>query len=403
MKRYWKLISIVLITVLVIGTFYIQTGIAKSELPEFDIKTISGNEAELDRIALLGHYGSGGLIDYLEITESGTEYASGDSFLRQLSGNYTSSEVKRLQKNYRNFMRGKNNGMGTFFENESIVAYAKLGMDSMSVSNYQPHSIDISILNKETKKETSFDISIVDDNYQSMYIYAVYVDEEMKILTNNSYYDSQAGKERTEVHVYSIDISAEKLVNDDVILNTEDASPKTIAGIHIPGNLDETDTTNYLLKREIHKEVSDERESYYELTDAELFLYDIGTNELEPINLSNDYLMNAYPIFINDAFIYFLQEDEGELKIVIYNVATKEVERNQTFNFSNNDPLYDSFYKIKDEKLYIINTYYKFAASGSIFIADINTGETLFEGTIEMDNSDQQRMSDLYIYDIEFR
>ena len=56
MKRYWKIISICFVTLIVIGTFYIQSSFATSEHLKIEFEKVNGNEDELKNIMLYGDY-----------------------------------------------------------------------------------------------------------------------------------------------------------------------------------------------------------------------------------------------------------------------------------------------------------------------------------------------------------
>ena len=56
MKRYWKIISICLVTLMVIGTFYIQSSFATNEHVKIEFEKVNGNEDEVKNVMLYGDY-----------------------------------------------------------------------------------------------------------------------------------------------------------------------------------------------------------------------------------------------------------------------------------------------------------------------------------------------------------
>ena len=56
MKRYWKIISICFVTLIVIGTFYIQSSFATNEHVKIEFEKVNGNEDEVKNLMLYGDY-----------------------------------------------------------------------------------------------------------------------------------------------------------------------------------------------------------------------------------------------------------------------------------------------------------------------------------------------------------
>src|SRR5690625_1575955 len=112
MKKYWILIVISVVMIASIGTFYIQSVFATNDKPAFVLEKISGDEKEVDSLLIGGSYY--GELTYIgedfEIDLEGTRYLDDSSFFERVEGMYGSSQIKQLQKDYRNFMRGKYHG-----------------------------------------------------------------------------------------------------------------------------------------------------------------------------------------------------------------------------------------------------------------------------------------------------
>src|SRR5699024_8212504 len=97
MKRYWKLTTLTIFIVAVIGALYIQTSLATSRFPEFVIKHQSGDKAEVKPLKLIGNYEANEM-DYIytEISDQGTSYQNhNSSYLYFLQENYLQSEMKQ--------------------------------------------------------------------------------------------------------------------------------------------------------------------------------------------------------------------------------------------------------------------------------------------------------------------
>ncbi len=56
MKRYWKIILICFVTLMVIGTFYIQSSFATNDHLKIEFEKVNGNEGEVKNLMLYGDY-----------------------------------------------------------------------------------------------------------------------------------------------------------------------------------------------------------------------------------------------------------------------------------------------------------------------------------------------------------
>ena len=110
MKKYWKFTATIAVIVLSIGAFYVNSALSAPQLPEFAIKKQSGDAKEIKSLVLEGGYHEGIVMSYtnthLKITSDGSENRNGHSLVDQVRGQPT-PVIKDLQKNYRDFMRGK--------------------------------------------------------------------------------------------------------------------------------------------------------------------------------------------------------------------------------------------------------------------------------------------------------
>src|SRR5699024_10331431 len=73
MQKYWKTISMMIVIVLGIGTFYIHKAVTASQYPDFIIETVSGDEAEIDNIVLQGSYKRDTIEEMVYITPDGSK------------------------------------------------------------------------------------------------------------------------------------------------------------------------------------------------------------------------------------------------------------------------------------------------------------------------------------------
>src|SRR5690625_329784 len=173
MKRYWKLFVLILITVLTISTFYIQSSLAMNKLPKFNIEHINGDPEELKKLIIEGYY-----VDddhdaaYMEIDKDGTKYDKPSSYIVLLSLMDHPDEIKSLQKRYRNFMRDKQENINGFFENDEILIYANVKTKYRHIGGMSDHkfTFEIEKLDKQSKKKDKFSLPVPkQNNYNYLY------------------------------------------------------------------------------------------------------------------------------------------------------------------------------------------------------------------------------------------
>ena len=103
MKRYWKTISICLVTLIVIGTFYIQSSFATNEHLKIEFEKVNGNKGEVKNLVLYGDYFVGNLYQPLQISSEETINQSNAPFLRQLERISFSANIWRFSKTAQEF------------------------------------------------------------------------------------------------------------------------------------------------------------------------------------------------------------------------------------------------------------------------------------------------------------
>ena len=72
MKRYWKIMLLCFVTIIAIGTFYIQSGFADQKNITIEFEKVSGNEDEVKNLTILGDYLVGNLHHSLQIEKGET-------------------------------------------------------------------------------------------------------------------------------------------------------------------------------------------------------------------------------------------------------------------------------------------------------------------------------------------
>ena len=124
MKRYWKIILLCFVTVIVIGTFYISQALRTKELT-IEFEKVSGNEDELKDLTFYGDYLVGNMYQPLQFTTEETFIPNDSSFIEQLSPEYNAPIFKKLIKNHKRIYAWKSNyHQITYYEDENVLVYA---------------------------------------------------------------------------------------------------------------------------------------------------------------------------------------------------------------------------------------------------------------------------------------
>src|SRR5690625_141152 len=104
MKKYGKSLLIVAVIVFGIGTFYMQSALSASKYPDFKLRKLNGDEAEVEPVVIDGVYSLGSMNpinERLQLTAEGSHYSREASYVDQINGDYQPFLIKQLQKEYR--------------------------------------------------------------------------------------------------------------------------------------------------------------------------------------------------------------------------------------------------------------------------------------------------------------
>lgn len=84
MKKYWKIIVVLIITVITVGTYYIRSSFASRTVPEFEVKKISGDEKELQDLVIHGDYNVNDIHYSFKILNGKTMNVNYDSIISEI-------------------------------------------------------------------------------------------------------------------------------------------------------------------------------------------------------------------------------------------------------------------------------------------------------------------------------
>lgn len=379
MKRYWKIISICLVTLLVIGTFYIQSSFATNDHVNIEIEKINGNENEVKNLILSGWYQVGGSHQYLEITNEETGNYNNLSFLQKLKELSVPSNFKGLVDRHKNFMRGKSLYVNHFFEDENVLAYADIKADNLYEQPMKGLAFTIEVMDRQSKEVTSIELDVPERNkYSYMYVEHVQViNDELKIITQGYGMDGT-----TKLLVYTIDLKEQKLVNEDMIAS----SPSVVNGWSNLRVIDHVDSfqgkKHFLIQITAYEEEKVQKHGEPDAADNTFILYDIENNESKQID-PPDHLQSfvGETSAILDTTIYMPSQSANGLVVHMYDIENEEWGEKLTVALGDtkeNNALYIKMMNGKMISIYATND------GQNLLISDLQTGESLYKGRLHV-------------------
>ncbi len=403
MKKYWKFTATIAVIVLSIGAFYVNSALSAPQYPEFAIKKQSGDAEEIKSLMLEGGYHEGNAMSYtnthLKITSDGSEIRNGLSLVDQVRGQ-PSPVIKDLQTNYRDFMRGKSQSINSFFENDELLAYADVKY-KISASHLRDFKFDISILTKDEGKTTSFNINVPDASAAD-YIFVEdvqVIDNELKVISQNTMRKND--KYFTEKHVYTLDISAGTITNNEKILSIpqEQGNSYVDAQLINTNPLQANENVVFLIT---HSTLEEGLDGFRESNSSkEILFYNLKTQKTDTIEMPES-LNDNQVSFLEGSTIYFSKFSEQNLIVTPFSVENHEVGDEFTIQLSNeiSDEV-PPLIIVKESKLYAVSQIMNSKTNASVAVVNVKTGESLYEGEVVMKNSPKSFQEfELYMYEM---
>src|SRR5699024_7295134 len=116
-KKYWKLIFLTLFIVITFSLFYINYANVTDTFPQYRMDAIEGDETLGQNVSFHGDYYHGMIsMEPFQVNERGTTYLREMPFFNRLHHSYLSPEIEGWQKEYRSFMRGKDEDLQMYYE-----------------------------------------------------------------------------------------------------------------------------------------------------------------------------------------------------------------------------------------------------------------------------------------------
>lgn len=411
MKKYWKIIVIAAVIIFGIGTFYVNAAMSASQNPAYEIKKISGNEKEINPVVITGEYQQSPVnFERLWITSEGSSYQGEQSFFERMKGN-RSLEVKRMQKDYRNFMRGKNTWETAFYEDKQYLVSADVTYTENSVTaNFIKlnSEFEISVLDKKTNDTTNFQIPVPKGgDYSHVLVTDVQmVNEKLEIITKNQ--PEHKGEINPEIHVYGFDVQAKKVIDDETIIEEPNQEENTHVEIGMISESSSTTKHPYVFFEKVVYEVTETGDGYNteKVKEKAFFSYHLETKTVEVIKLPESVDKSYTAATFNDSRLYLTKFVEEGFVITPYNTESKKLEDNIEVKLENGkewERLLPA--KMNDGKLYVVMSHVNWEKPARLVVADLNSGDMLFEGEIVQKDPAVKHDKNYYfdLYDLEIK
>ncbi|MER2063094.1 MAG: hypothetical protein ABS873_00455 [Alkalibacterium sp.] len=405
MTKYIKLTSLLLFIAVAFIGFGFYNAQASSPYPELNIVTSQGKPEYAEPLQFTGvvadaqNYAS----------SSSVQFKNGDSLYREdiplpkrMDFSF-SPDMNELITDYRSFMRGKSRQPEHYVETDNHMIYAAMEGDVhwASPSNGQ---LTIAVLDKETKTEDTFEVSLSGQG-QYYEVRAAYVNYPSLTLLVNNY------SEESQDLIYTVDLEnpAEELT-ETLNLSQETGTTGIYTSLHIGQSFDKTERFIPL------KSVNETAVSDFDYTTeiSGYYAYDTQTQEVIEMPMFEE----EETLLFTDNDTLYAGKELGD-SIELYEVSPEDQKTDLVGSIEMASPtigrdVSDSYSKTFNQRMTVLNgKLYAYEVQSSentgdhstgvarpVFqISDIQTQETLFQGTIEPMKSGNHDATSIELYE----
>lgn len=386
LKRYSFTLLFSVVSIFSIFIFYTHVNASVKEFEKVKIETVSGDEEEGEQLKINRYLRYNNSEYHININTRELKI-NPVTFWDQVSGNpylpLEDIEIKKLQDQYKSFMRGKY-FISSLYEDNSFLISADL--DSLR-NEPTIDSLTIEIFNKANKTTSDFSLSIPEEyiQYEDVRVEDVQLlDQQLSIIMRMS------NDEKIELIQATINVHQQKLM-DAKALYSVNKDKKGVMSVSSIVN----DYYQHLYYR--HLGNHNRFLPFTTVVDEKSFDYVIDIRAGEVFQLPEKLMANA-TVLIEGNEIYVIDQLVGAL--YKYDVATSSSYLLIEHEIINEMTLFG----IKDSKLYFLN--YRGSEDEQdvitivdVSILDINKGEEVYRGKIdvsEFDNSQINYISSIF-------
>lgn len=382
MKKYWKLLAIIIVILAGIGTFYIHSAYSTNRLPTIEITDHSGNREVINSVQIEGSFTYDEFLDgeAVTINEKGSRFYSQKNFFELTTYR---KEMEQLIQEHRSFMRGKTTWGGKFAENEQYLAYATIDYE-MVWNREQQEKIKIDVLDKKSDSLITINPQVPSDEKRS------YMGVEEVAITNDVLHviiQSEDGDTGNEIHVFRFDIPSKKMIDDQSLLATGHEDGDTYSLITMPQSSENIGENNYTVfaKEFYRRENGEEQITEDEALRTELFVYDAKTGKLKPITLPKE-LQNNVLHYFDGEHLYFTTINKKQLHLNWYNLKTKQISSGDIYLNKQAEGYDNPILAVKNNRVFILSQPSDYAIRATLTVLDLQSGKTMYEGEIKLKN-----------------
>ncbi|MGF7033172.1 hypothetical protein J2T17_004096 [Paenibacillus mucilaginosus] len=377
MLRYWKLIVLLPLIVLVIGSYYAT---ASGSRPEYVLKVLQGDASEAAPIVLQAHDGGYAL----KLSDKGSQFRSFWEYLFD-EPDY---ERQRMIQEHRSFMRGVTDLSGVVYDGNKLV-YAAIKSEAVEAQVKNQFRFSVMIMDEKSNKKISFELLIPNEaGYTDLNLHDIQIyGQSVNLFTSNSL-PSWNGLRKVEMHRYVVDLSQEKLMKDQVILASDHQEKTDISVSHL-NQIDTTLPKQCVVFEKGHWTI-DSTTGNRILQFRELFVFDPLTDKLEQVTAEPVVeLLNSKEeqgmSYNSDEIFLTSWADPKSPRVMRYQIHERKVTHDHRISLAEL-PLPISAFNygmIKNNRMYMLmNGQMLTKDAPGVVIADLDSGRVVYEGVV---------------------
>lgn len=416
MKRYWKSVTLLVLTLIIFGIYYAYIHLTPKQFPTFTLQTIEGPKEALEHLSIQGGYSDGGWYANFIMDDQKMKYRSDLSYLSVFFNDSDPKYISDLQKKYRNFMRDKQKKIAGFGENEKYLAYADIHW------NYQETGYDlelyIDVLTKETKKSQHFNLPIPkQEDYHYIYVNKVIFQDPstLKVVTINSSIERYEDEDDfffeqyiSEQHVYTIDIEKQALIDEEIIRMKQADDDEAVVQVNwIYDRYSQMNDYLIFYQQEsldpmVEENAYDEYGSPQTMEERMKYFiaYHIESGEQKVIDLPKEIPSDAEALLYEEPLLYLERYTPNEYQVIVYHLLEEEMVKELRIPTTSMDK--QPVTLIQNQKLYFLDAWSPEQEGAPLAIWDLLKGEKIYEGIIQ---SEDQKVNedkvDFYFLDVQ--
>ncbi|SFC50462.1 hypothetical protein SAMN04488102_10885 [Alkalibacterium subtropicum] len=398
MSKYIKSISLLLFITASLTGFGLYKAQASSPHPELKIVTSEGKPEHIEPIQTLGF-----VSDSQMPTQSSTvKLENGDfsyfedlPFLQRLDFSFD-PKINDLINDHRSFMRGKSRLPEHYTETEQHIIYT--GMESdLHWNHHSSNQMIIAVLDKGSEKEETYSVSLgASGPFYS--IRATSIDYPLLSVVVEDFSSSDAAE--TLVYTFDIENPAEGVTNVVNLTEETERNARIRLGLHY-------DNTERFITFQTVRQTAVSNYDYTEEISG-YYAYDTQAHEVIDIQSFEDI---ETLLFTDNDTLYVGKALNEAIELYQIDLTGEEMSLISTIEMAspsilheteNYNGLFNQNLSILDGKFYAYGYEYTEDIGRPLFqVTDIETQETLFQGTIEPKDTSKRESTTINLFELQ--